>query len=82
MTHTLFFPAKLARILGELDPEGNRNILVRAEDPSSRTISRAELLARGLNSGLTGTPLIPEGGGLTVGRANLSTGTLFLLWKG
>lgn len=67
MTHTLFFPAKLARILGELDPEGNRNILVRAEDPSSRTISRAELLAMGLTSGLTGTPLIPEGGGLMVG---------------
>lgn len=67
MTHTLFFPAKLARILGELDPEGNRNILVRAEDPSSRTISRAEPLAMGFNSGLTGAPLIPEGGGLTVG---------------
>lgn len=82
MTHTLFFPAKLARILGELDPEGKRNILDRAEDPSSRTISRGELLAMGLNSDLTGTPLVPEGAGLAVGEANLNTGRLFLLWRG
>lgn len=82
MTHTRFFPAKLARMLGELDPEGKRNILERAEDPSSRTISRGELRPVGLRSDLSRAPLMPSGALGAFSWAILSTGTLLLLRGG
>lgn len=47
MTHTRFFPAKLARILGELDPEGKRTPRdwVAENIPSSLIISDLGYLA-------------------------------------
>lgn len=70
-------------MLGELDPEGKRNILERAEDPSSRIMSRGELGATGLCLGLTGAPVMRWGAsGAVVAGATLNTGTLLLLWRG
>lgn len=47
MTHTRFFPAKLARTLGELDPEGKRTTRdwVAEDIPSSLIISDLGYLA-------------------------------------
>lgn len=47
MTHTRFFPAKLAKTLGELDPEGKRTArdCGAVDIPSSLIISDLEYLA-------------------------------------
>lgn len=65
-------------MLGELEPEGKRKVLVLANKPSSRTISRLGLRAVGLCPALSRTLWIAGVAGIAVVWPSLITGTLLL----